>query len=73
MAATLPEQLFNSPLEVELIAIFRRLQLCLPLGILSLMVESDSLVAVHVIQEGETALAHHRTILKEILRVNQKF
>lgn len=32
----------NDPLEIELIAIFRGLQVCLPLGIHYLRVESDA-------------------------------
>lgn len=42
MAATKLEQWSSDPLEVEFMAIFWGLQLCVPLGISKISVESDS-------------------------------
>lgn len=46
MAAMIPKQNHNSPLEIDLVAILRGLQRCLPMGKRNVMVESDSLLAV---------------------------
>lgn len=53
MAATKLEELIEEPLAVELLAIFWGLQLCVPLGILDLILESDYLLAIQVVREGE--------------------
>lgn len=39
----------------------------------SLLVESNSLMVVQALQERGTALAQHRTIIKEIPRLSKRF
>lgn len=46
MATTTSEECFNTPLEVEFIAIFIGLHFCLLLCVHILLVESDSLLAI---------------------------
>lgn len=62
MAATNPIQCFNTPLEIEFLALFRGLQLCLPMGVRvpnpKLIVESDSSVAERALQKREKLLMH---------------
>lgn len=53
MAATKLEEFLDDPLAVELLAIFRGLQFCVPLSILDLVVESDSLLTIQALQEEE--------------------
>lgn len=73
MATTNPEQCFNTPLKVEFLAIFRGLQLYVPLSIQTLIVESDSFLAVQVIQEEEESPAQHITLIEEILVLSKTF
>lgn len=56
MAATKLEKHIDDPLEIELLAIFRGLKLCLPMDILSLTVESDSLLAILALEVGASSL-----------------
>lgn len=51
MVATNFEQNLSDPHEIELLALFRGIQLHVHLGIQTLIVESDSLQIIHVIQE----------------------
>lgn len=55
MVATSPELRNNDPLEVEFLAIFRGLQLCMPMGLQRVVVESDALVAIEHIKAGATS------------------
>lgn len=73
MAATTPEPHYNDPLEVELLAIFRGLQLCILMGLQTLIVESDSQLAIQAIREGETALVQHATLIREIRALSTSF
>lgn len=61
------------PIEVKLLAIFRGLQLCVPLGIPKLAVEIDCLVAMQALKEGVESVAAHRHLLMEILRLRKNF
>ncbi|XP_042939527.1 uncharacterized protein LOC122274566 [Carya illinoinensis] len=54
MATCNKEPEFSEPMEVELLAILRGLQLCVPMGINDLIVEIDSLLSVNaIVAEGE--------------------
>lgn len=45
----------NDPLKVEMLAIFRALQICIPLDLNELLIESDSLIMVNeILTEGES-------------------
>lgn len=73
MALINPEQFYNTHLEVEFTAIFRGLQLCLPLKVRKLQVESDSLIAIQAINEGAESFAQHSTLIKELLEIKAQF
>lgn len=64
---TKPEAMASNPLEVELLAMFRGIQPCAPLGIYSLTMESDSMLAIKALAEGEDPLAHRSNLLREII------
>lgn len=67
MAATKSEDLMDEPVAVELLAIFRGLQLCVPLGIPHLIVESDSLLPIQAVHEGETySNVHHSNLIWDL-------
>lgn len=72
-SATLPEASFTDPLEVELMAIFRGLQFCVPLGISDLTVESDCLVAMNVLKDGVDSVAVYNHLIAEILTLKNHF
>lgn len=61
------------PMEVELLAIFRGLQFCIPLGIPKITVETDCLLAIHALEECAKSVAAHRHLLLEILRLKNNF
>lgn len=50
MVATKPEKYTDNLLEIKLLAIFQGLQLCLPMGISNLIVESDFLLAIQALK-----------------------
>lgn len=61
-------------MEVEFVAIFRGIQLRLPLGARKLHVESESLIAaIQELNEGATSMAQHSTLIKEILELKERF
>lgn len=54
MACSKIEDNIDNPLEIELLALSRGLQVCLPLGIQTLRVETDSLCSrCKLVNEGE--------------------
>lgn len=63
MVATQPELLSEDPLEVELRAILRGLQMCLLMGVNQLVVEIDCLVAIQVVEEGPDSHAEYRYLI----------
>lgn len=73
MVVTKLEQKSNDPLEVEFMAIFRGLQLFVPLGISNIIVESDSQLAIQALIEGENSLEHYATIIREIINLSSYF
>lgn len=50
ISASKTENEVNDPIEIELLAIFRGLQLCVPLSLHKLILESDSLLMVRELQ-----------------------
>lgn len=62
MPTTKREEHRSNPLEIELLAIFCG-QLCVPLGIHTLVVESDSLLAIRAVTEGENSCMQYSNIL----------
>lgn len=57
---------------MELLVIFRGLQLCVPMGLHRLMVESDSQSAIQAINDGERVLAQYATLIREIQALSMK-
>ncbi|KAF5463849.1 hypothetical protein F2P56_013977 [Juglans regia] len=52
MVANMKENGVNDPMEIELLAIFKGLQICIPMGIDELIIESDSLLIVNELIEA---------------------
>lgn len=73
MAATKSETHTSDPLEIEFSALFRGVQLCVPLGIQKLKIESDSLLAIEAIDKGESSCAQHSNLIQEIKKLQQSF
>lgn len=66
MAVIEREEHTTEPMEVELLTIFRGLQQCFRLGIQSIIIESDTLLAVQAINDGEDSCAQHSNLIREI-------
>lgn len=73
MAATKSGDFLENPLDVELLAIFRSLKLCVPLGIPNLIVENDSLLAIKAAQEGEESCILQSNLICDLLRLAECF
>lgn len=73
MVATSPEQLLHTPFDIEFLAMFRGIQLCLNMGIGKLLVESDCLLAVKALMDGEEYHAQPGTQIKEIVALKDRF
>lgn len=73
MAATKLEMHLSNPLEVKFLAIFQGLQVCLLLGIQSIIVESDSLLAVQALGKGVESYASYNNLLWNILALKDRF
>lgn len=73
MAAAQLEILHGDPLEVKLQAILRGMQLCLPMGIPKLEVETDCLVAIQALDAGPDSFAAYHHLLREILTLKYCF
>lgn len=73
MEATKPKIMVGDRLRNELLAILRGLQLCIPLGLRTLEVESDSLLALNALKEGDELLVSYSHLLREILKLRQRF
>lgn len=69
MAATKLEIMVGDPLEFELLAILRGLQICLPLGLRNLEVESDSLLAVKALHDGDESIASYSHLLRVVFPI----
>lgn len=66
MASMKVEEQRSDPLEIELLAIFRELQLRVSFDIHSLVIESDSLLAIQVINDGENSCIQYGHLIREI-------
>lgn len=73
MIATRKEYEVNDPIEIELLAVFRGLQICMHMGITNLIVESDSLLMVQAIQSGKCSLSLLGNLSKESIGLMQCF
>lgn len=67
MVSTKPKVPIIDLLEVELLALLRGMHICAALGIPNIMVESDSLLAIQAIKEGENSYVFNSHLLKQIL------
>ncbi|KAF5465179.1 hypothetical protein F2P56_015208 [Juglans regia] len=60
------EIVVQDPIEVELLVILRGLQLCIPMGISKLIVESDSLLSVQAIQNMKEPMSMQGNLIYAI-------
>ncbi|XP_041024508.1 uncharacterized protein LOC121265073 [Juglans microcarpa x Juglans regia] len=60
------ENFVQDPIEIELLAILRGLQLCIPMDIPELIVESDSLLSVQAIQSMEDPMSMQGNLIYAI-------
>lgn len=72
MASTKLEEHRSNSLEIELLAIFRGLILCVPLGIHSLVIESDSLLAIQAISDRENSCIQYGHLIQEIQNLKHR-
>ncbi|KAF5478058.1 hypothetical protein F2P56_004648, partial [Juglans regia] len=72
LSACKKENDINDHLEIELIAILRGLQICLPLGIPQLVIESDSLLLVDEIQNDKAPRSLHGNLVTQIKQLMQR-
>ncbi|KAF5450764.1 hypothetical protein F2P56_031091 [Juglans regia] len=70
---TKPEHEIIDHMEVELLAVLRGLQLCLPLGIHDLQVESDALLVVQELTKGEESMSIWGSLVLEIRNLLLRF
>lgn len=73
MATTLPEVHYEDPIEIELLAMFKSLQLYVKMDIWKLMVETNCLVAVQAMEEGSKAHVSYNHLIQEILTLANSF
>ncbi|XP_042942894.1 uncharacterized protein LOC122277073 [Carya illinoinensis] len=66
MAATISETEVNDPSTIELLAILRGMQMCIPLGIPKLMVESDCLMLVNELQSSQAPSSVNSNLVMEV-------
>ncbi|KAF5471845.1 hypothetical protein F2P56_008611 [Juglans regia] len=71
MAAIVSQPVVNEPSTIELLAVFRGLQMCLPLGIAKLIVEFDSLLIVQELKATHESLTHVPRINGEIPSIDE--
>lgn len=63
MAITKHETIVGDPLKIELLPLLRAMQLCSSLGIHSLVMESDSMLAIKALIEGEESITYRNHLL----------
>ncbi|KAG6620210.1 hypothetical protein I3842_Q075500 [Carya illinoinensis] len=71
--ASKSEPTIADPLEIELLAILRGLQLCVSLGIIALKVEYDSLLAVQELEKEGNSTTLWGGLIKEIMTMLQRY
>lgn len=72
-AASLAERGEREPKDIELLAIFRGLQICLRMGIRRIMVESDCLLMIQEYQAKGTLTSILGHLILEIKRLQEDF
>lgn len=72
-AASKKEMDVNDPIEIELLAILRGLQLCLHRGINNLGIKSDYLIMFQTIQDRRLSMSLLGNLLKDIMDLIQFF
>ncbi|XP_042954614.1 uncharacterized protein LOC122291030 [Carya illinoinensis] len=72
LAACKKEPEFSDPMEVELLAILRGLQLCIPLGIGELIVETDSMLSVRALTAEGESMSPHGNLIYSILSLSKQ-
>ncbi|KAF5442998.1 hypothetical protein F2P56_035595 [Juglans regia] len=55
LSVSMKEQAIMDPMDIELLTILRGLQLCIPLGLQVLYIESDSLLSVTAVTTSEVS------------------
>lgn len=73
MACSKIEQHSGDPLEIELLALFRGVQVCVPVSIQRLRIKSDSLLAVQAVDEGEESCFRYSNLIREIQTLKNCF
>lgn len=73
MFASKKEHEVKDPTKIELLAIFWGLQLCSPLGLHELIIESDSLLMVKELQNAKDTLSLLGNLIEEIKGLMKKF
>lgn len=72
MLATKVEEHTGDPLEIELLALFWVLQLCF-LRIQRFVVESDSILAIQAMEQGESSCAQYSNLIQELKHLQHCF
>ncbi|XP_042954609.1 uncharacterized protein LOC122291024 [Carya illinoinensis] len=72
LAACHKEPEFSDPMEVELLAILRGLQICVPLGINDLIVETDSMLSVRALTTEGESMSPHGNLIYSILGLSKQ-
>ncbi|XP_042952134.1 uncharacterized protein LOC122289223 [Carya illinoinensis] len=65
-ATSKPENALTDPMEIELTAILRGIQLCIPLGIVELQIEIDALVVIEELKKEGRSSTLWSTLIQEI-------
>ncbi|KAF5469518.1 hypothetical protein F2P56_013583 [Juglans regia] len=73
LTASKPKHDVSDPIEIEFLAVLRGLQICFPLGISELEVESDSLLVVQKINKEQESMSIWGNLVSEIKRMLQRF
>ncbi|XP_042944784.1 uncharacterized protein LOC122278665 [Carya illinoinensis] len=72
-AASKPEDAIADPMEIELIAILRGIQLCIPLGIVELQIESDALLVIEELKKDGKSSTLWSSLIHEIKTLLSSF
>ncbi|XP_042958240.1 uncharacterized protein LOC122293837 [Carya illinoinensis] len=72
LAVSKKEAAVMEPLEIELIAILRGLQFCIPLGLQALTIETDSLILAQELSKPKLANAMFRNIVTDIKQLQTR-
>lgn len=71
--ASKPEHEVDGPMEIELLAVPRGLQICFPLGITELQVECDSLLVVQELNKEQDSMSIWGNLIQDIGRLVLRF